>query len=802
MSLSNKYFSHPGKSLCEHLRAVAENSRCIVEGKKLNLDEFTDAKTLADISFIIGAAHDFGKFTRFFQEYLFANDKKKQTLKSRKETHHGAISSLLVYFWIREYLEKNGLAKKEYYEYLPIIASLVVKRHHGDLKDALHEIVFDENDVEIFRKQLEATNVSDVNTFYSDLLKDVLSAPVLPERFLSLENIDREIVFASKQKVRRLEDKNSLFFYTVTLFLYSVLLDADKSDAAELLKFKPTKLSPASVDEYKTRKFGATAEGINAIREEIYDEAISSVKKIDLKNEKLFLLNVPTGSGKTLTSFSFSLKLRDRIEKELGYSPKIIYSLPFLSIIEQNYDAISEVLGNPPSNVLLKHHHLSDVTYKTDDDEFGGNVADADKSLLLIEGWNADVVFTTFAQFFYSIITNKNRAARKFHNIVNSIVIFDEIQALPHKYWLLLDELVTFLADKFNIYFLIMTATHPLIFEQAKEIVPDKEKYFKVLDRYDLKIDAGKKSLEEFLNELSAEIRENDAKDYLVVMNTINASLQVYEALKAEFEEEAEIYYLSTNIVPKERIARIKKIKQSKSRKIIVSTQMIEAGVDISANVVVRDFAPLDAVNQTAGRCNRNFAEERGVTKLVNLFTESENTNRIYLPKKIYDEFLLSKTEETLSGITDARESDFLNFTNEYFMKVGKAKSDDESKKILAYAQTLEFENFSDFKLIKEDYVKVDIFVETDAEAEKIWKQYEEIRENADLTPLQRKNEFLKIRKSFYDYVISVPKNYAAPNFEEDKINHISFEEIDGGNFYDIETGFKRNNDSEGILGI
>jgi CRISPR-associated endonuclease/helicase Cas3 len=124
-------------------------------------------------------------------------------------------------------------------------------------------------------------------------------------------------------------------------------------------------------------------------------------------------LNVPTGTGKTLTSLSFALKLRDRLKNERNFTPRIIYALPFLSIIDQNYDVFEDVVTQggtlKDSRLLLKHHHLADVSYKIEDkdDEF----YKADESLLLLEGWNAEIIVTTFWQYFYTLFSNKNQTA-------------------------------------------------------------------------------------------------------------------------------------------------------------------------------------------------------------------------------------------------------------------------------------------------------------------------------------------------------------------------------------------------------
>jgi len=414
-------------------------------------------------------------------------------------------------------------------------------------------------------------------------------------------------------------------------------------------------------------------------------------------------------------------------------------------------------------------------------------------------------------QFFYSVITNKNKAARKFHNIVNSIVILDEVQAIPNKFWLLLNKTISFMAEYLNTYFVIMTATQPLIFDNPKELVENKEKYFRFLNRFNFNVQSGEKSIEDFISYLKNEIKKFSTKDFLIILNTIKSSLNVYKELKKSIGDDTIIFYLSTNIIPKERIERIKRIQgKNPKKKIIVSTQMVEAGVDIDVDIVIRDFAPLDSINQAAGRCNRNFSEEMGTVRLFNLFEKNKETERTYFPKKIYDSFLVSKAEDVLKNISEVEEKDFLKLTNDYFLKVKEGMSNELSRKILKNVERLKFDKLSEFKLIEKDYPAIDIFITVDKKeeekeneeksAEEIWDEYQAILDNENLTGFQKRNEFLKIRKDFNNYIISVPVKYTPSGFEKGKINYVSKDELSA--YYDLETGFKRDNAGSGVLGI
>ena len=800
-SLLNDLKSHPDKSLADHLNNVGNRCKEILWSKHLNIDEFVDFETLLEILYLIGITHDFGKATTYFQRYITETDevaRKKQ--KNKPETHHAFISSIFTYYVVKGHLAKKGLLENEYYKYLPIIGFFVVKRHHGNLDNADDEIYsIDEEKQEILQKQVNAIDFDELDKIYANFCPEYdLGVASFKENYKEVIN---EITTKEKRLIRRLKDESTLFYYFISLTLFSILLDADKTDAANLEIAERREIPSDIVDRYKDANFGRTGEignsksEINRIRDEIYNEVISTVEGLNLDDDKILSLNVPTGTGKTLMALSFGLKLRERLKEEQGFCPRLIYSLPFLSIIDQNSDVFMDVLDHPTTDILLKHHHLSDVVY-TSEDEFEHIESEIDigKSLLLIEGWNSEIVVTTFIQFFHSFISNRNRMIRKYHNIINSIVILDEVQAIPHEYWLLLKESINFFAEQFNTYFIFVTATQPLIFAETKNeiksLVENKKGYFNALDRIVLIPHLMPVNINEFKEILQEDILKNANKDFLIVMNTIKSSKEIYNFIKEVVGRDTgntKIYYLSTNIVPKERLKRIKAIKkETRERKIIVSTQLIEAGVDIDVDIVYRDFAPLDSINQVAGRCNRNFGENKGVVKIFAL------TERYY---NIYDGFITSKTREVLKeyeGVMIA-EPKFLDLNDAYFEGVKRGQSDDESKEILIDVKRLNFAELSRFKLIKEEHYKADVFVELDDEAEVVWKKYQEIITNKELKGFEKRKEFLRIKKSFYDYVMSVDKKKAEKVMIEPYLGYIGKEDLP--QYYDRETGYISNSD-------
>jgi len=787
--------SHPDKLLFTHLSNVGRKSISTSSEKSLSLEKFgIDGNTFSNISFLIGICHDFGKGTSYFQRYLFETDTSVQkALKNKKEYHHGLISAIFTYYILNKYVE--SLNDKNILEYIPAIGYLIVKRHHGNLKDAEDEIreLIDEDVLEIIDLQIKSLDINELKIIYENLLDGYNISSDIDTFCNEYRSIAGEILKNRRKFIKLLKEEQFTGYYLITLTLYSILINSDKIDASSIDVSSEIEISPELVDKYKVEKGFQNNESVmNKVRNEIYDEVTESIEKLDLNN-KIYSISVPTGSGKTLTSLSFALKLKARLREEKRIKAKIIYSLPFLSIIDQNYDVFEDVFKTvetpyPSEDVLLKHHHLADIFYRTqDDEEFEGL-----KSLFLIEGWNSEIIVTTFVQFFHTIVSNKNRSLRKFHTIANSIVILDEVQSIPHKYWLLLKQIISGFAEHFNTYFIFVTATQPLIFDpengEITELVKNKDKYFREFGRVKLEINLNPVNLDEFKEIIGSEVREKPDKDFLFVFNTIKSSLSVFNYLKDLKLENSDYYYLSTNIIPKERLNRIKEIKEkSEKRKIIVSTQLIEAGVDIDVDIVYRDFATIDSINQVSGRCNRNSSKGyRGQVNIVVLKDERKEFHRY-----IYSSFLIDKTKEVLKEApSEIYEEDLLFLNNNYFRKVKDTSSEDESKELLSYINELKFKTLtSDFRLIddKAGYEKIDVFVEMDEEAVGIWKDYILIKSLKN--PLDRKEKFLAIRKKFNEYVISVSKkDFSCEELEDLNIGYIPFEQIK--HYYDPETGF------------
>lgn len=814
-----EFFSHrqPDILLKDHLKIVGQNGRNVLLNKRINN---LDIHFLADVAYLIGISHDFGKFTQYFQDYL---NKKR---KGDGLTHHGLISALFTYEVLSEFTKNKKYQNNSILKYTPLLGYFIVKHHHGNLDD----IRTDVNSIELFdefrniKPQLSdiRKQESEIKTVYSSLfLESGIQAENIFTRLMRYEKkcssfndldqinkvLRKDVHFFSKEISE--EKNNPIVIFLVTQLLYSILIDADKKHAGHVEDIKRYSIPQNIVDRYKARpEFQKeNISNITKIRNDIYDSVINNV----LKNSenKIFSITAPTGTGKTLTSLSAALKLRNRITPQ----PRIIYALPFTSIIDQNFNVFDDVFQktiqdfkNTESAYLLKHHHLAEFKYK-----YEGENKPLDESLALIETWDSEIVVTTFIQFFYSTIGYKNKFLKKFHNIAGSIIILDEVQNIPIKYWKLVGNILLGLTEYFNCTVILLTATQPLIFQKKEcvELVEDYTQYFSnpELNRVELKYNNKERTIEEVISELTI----SPEKSYMFVLNTIRSSIEFYNQLSKKMISEGKnsqlyIEYLSTNIIPKvrrERIMHIKKDLDNGKKMIIVTTQLIEAGVDIDVDVVFRDIAPLDSIIQVAGRCNRKKRVNRGEVRILNLIDQKKKRY-----SSIYDKVLLNIVYEILNNYPSIEETHFLDLINMYFNKSQEKMNTDD--KIIKALFELNYQKkregvdkekkvpISEFKLIEDNQPECDVFIELDDNASKIWRRYLDIQGIQDL--FERKKKFLEIKKEFYEYVISIPPKDAKSIVDtQHGINRIP--KCDVNDYYDSIVGFIRGNPVSSIFG-
>ncbi len=795
-----KLLSHnaPEKLLVEHLRNVGNLALGFVNEKKIK-----DRETIEKIAYLMGIAHDFGKASVYFQNKLLYG-------KKTEKASHSLISGIWGYYVIRNYVHSHDIKDSV----LPVQVYLAISRHHGDLRNIMG--VGGERDVlknneNLLKNQLKSIkkNFDEVSAIYKvlcdiDWIND--DDCNLNEFFENFDEIYKEII----RELRKLKG-SQISFYLRLLFLYSILLDADKTDASNSKVPERMDIPSDIVDNYKKMKF-EKAEGINEVRERIYSEVTSFVEQFTPEKHRIMTLELPTGSGKTLTGFSLALKLREKINEREGILPRIIYSLPFLSIIDQNNHVLSDVLSEIvrgdkiPSNLLLVHHHLSDIMYETREEEY-----DVSKSKILTEGWNSEVIITTFFQVMHSLITHRNAAARKFHRFANSILILDEVQNIPYKYWWITNKLFKEISVECNMWIILMTATMPLIFapEERIDIVKNPDKYYEKFNRVEYIIEESK-DFSELADEVWNKI-ENANHDIFIILNKVSAVKELYKKIRSRLEtgkideigifksesKRIKLINLTTHILPKHRFERIREIKKNDGyQKVVISTQLVEAGVDISSKELYRDIAPMDSIFQSGGRCNRSYEyEERGGKVHVSTFTKEGKP----LWKNIYGSVLINATEDILKSYKRFEEKRLRNIAKSYYSNLSERTARDHVVENAIIKHN--YGDLREFKLIEEKYPKEDVFIMVDDEAKEVFDKYLALKNIEN--PFERKNKFLGFKREFYNYIVSVPEE-TANELSLSKVGEVYViypESILGKQEgyetkYDIETGIVEDNNS------
>ncbi len=783
-------YSHPDKLLIKHLNQVASFSKDFITQKRIDF-EFISTSELTDMVFITAISHDFGKATKFFQTYLLEEEHPITGPKN-----HSLISALLALKISQKYLEKTG-ADSFNTNLLSTFIFTSIKRHHGylqnyddelfDLEKKSDELVEQVNNIDEESADeliLKMFSTLDISYNFSEFKKYINSKNFIQE----LQNFYIENFTLGNFPTLTANTKISYFYFHQ--LLYSVLLLSDKTDVIlSELKINKTSIDSNLIESYRIKNdFHNPTSEIDKLKNKAYNAGLKRVEQQVNSSQHLYSVTLPTGLGKTITSFAIALKMQNK----LNLNGNLIITIPFTSIIDQNYEVYNDILQNPESDVLLKHHHLSEPLYKYKEEEI-----DTAKSNFLIETWNSNVVVTTFVQLLETFYTNNKSMLLKLPNLFNSVIILDEIQNIDYKYWKLINSTFKEIGKRYNCYFILMSATQPLIFEPEKEIVelvPNYKTYYKFFNRTKIvnKLNTDI-SLEKFSKTVIDYILENKGEDILVVLNTKKSTRSCFEIVKEELSEKnIELYYLTTFITPFERKIIIEKIKQNQNGKqlVIISTQLIEAGVDISVDTVFREIAPLDSIIQAAGRANR-YSEKKSISEIF--LYSIEDTKRA--TNFIYGSDLILKTKNIFLNITEINENNYLQLINDYFLEV-KFQTENITSKELTAIEELRFKDIGKFQLIEQRKTEL-IFIQLNNKAEKVWNKFVSIYSDDSLNQFEKKLEFSKIKPQFYDYVINVTIPFDKENISFDSEKELGFyvsKLNDPSQFYDyLENNFEEN---------
>lgn len=481
--------------------------------------------------------------------------------------------------------------------------------------------------------------------------------------------------------------------------LFSCLVDADFLDTEAFMKNGDVERNSGEAIEDLLQKLKAyisdwlktqEADTINGRRTEILKACLEAGKQ----KQGLFRLTVPTGGGKTIASLAFAL--RHAVEHHMD---RVIYVIPYTSIIEQNARVFRQILGE--ENVLENH---CNVDYETSEElkEFQ----------LASENWDKPLIVTTNVQFFESLFANKSSKCRKLHNIANSVIIFDEAQMLPNDYLKPCIAMMAELLERYCSSIVLCTATQPALDAFFKkdmhitELCPHMEEQFEFFRRASFKIN-GEITEETLIQQLMQE------EQALCIVNTKKRAQSIYQKLKGEG-----VYHLSTSMYPIHRRRTLDMIRErlgSGKRCILISTSLVEAGVDLDFQTVYRQLAGVDSMIQAAGRCNREGKRKAEESK-VYIFQFSEKE---YMPGQ------RMQMDVAKDLLTDGNELSDLETVEKYFDRLYYFRGQNlDKKKIMEEFQNKQ-SNFAkvakEFKLIEENTKT--IFVNQEQNAEDILQE-------------------------------------------------------------------------------
>lgn len=572
-----EYFAHIRET--ENGEIVKQTVTEHLAGTASRSAAFAAAFGAAEYGRLVGEAHDIGKNSDAFQRRLSGGPRVDHTTA-------GAIEC----------------AKLD-----EMLAALCVASHHGGLRDYGNEYA-DQADAPTFVGRLKAGFLGKIPPYD---WKGTLRAPSAAPDF---------------------EDEFTLSVWV--RMLHSCLVDADWLDTEAFASdgqvkrggYDPLTALLERLEHYIAPWF-PPKNGLNQKRCKILKSCLEAAK-----GEKgLYTLTVPTGGGKTVASLAFAL--RHAVEHRMQ---RIIYVIPYTSIIEQNAAVFSEILGE--KNVIEHHSAASfDCEGETNQENY--------RKRLATENWDAPVIVTTAVQFFESFYASRNSKCRKLHNIANSVIIFDEAQMIPSVHMLPCVGVISNLVAHFGATAVLCTATQPVLTDlihsfspkvTAKEICPNTTQLYQSFRRVRFE-NRGKLSNQALAQELA------ELPQCLCIVNTRKAAQGIFELLPEEG-----CFHLSTLMYPAHRKEVLHMVRERlKKGQVcrVVSTSLIEAGVDVDFPTVYRELAGLDSILQAAGRCNREGKREAEKSTVV--IFEGETT----LPPLFRT--AVGATRETLMACSD-----------------------------------------------------------------------------------------------------------------------------------------------------
>lgn len=706
----NVLLSHPDILLFDHLRDVAERASRLILQLNPHMNLAISCEDLARAAFIAGCTHDFGKAKRQFQEYIRGG--------KGKDKDHAAISSVFTFLVASDVFKK----KPQPTRLLPFVCAYAVNRHHGLLcnpEEAFeeasieHQIAIARNSIDPQVWDFEFTCRSlDLTVRFSEYRKkfEDIQATEITEYFQKFSNCLRQ---AAEQDGARESWLVDLYF--ALLLVVSSLTEADVACVIQAPEPRPASRLDSSMVRGYAFKQPTASKSFQQLRERAWEEIQEGIRD----PQAAFRLTLPTGLGKTLMGLYLAGVMQDKNMPRL-----VVYALPYLSIIEQTVDVARMVFDETDVSVI-QHHSLSFPDTRSDEEP------NFEKARFSLEDWDADLVVTTFDQLFYSFLSQDRSFIRRFFRLPGSVFLLDEVQTIPARLIPAIETFLEKLRDKLCTKIIYMTATHPPFLQSIVSIVQDEKPYFESLQRTRLRLDYLRDpvAFKAYLSSLDAWLLERKGRKILLVANTIRSARDLFAHLsklksnESKFNE-LHLFLLSGSVVPIERLQRIEKIRKLVEENpeawiCVVSTQCVEAGVDLDMDEAVRDFAPWDSIMQICGRVNRFGKRSRADVWIYRWVDDS--TNREF-HSYIYDSVFTDATLDVLADCQTIGEEDYYNIQKKYVQELEQRLSREPSSRILRSALTWEFDELDFRKLFRgqEQAWKISVFCVVDDTSESL----------------------------------------------------------------------------------
>lgn len=665
------------------------------DGKKQTLEDhllsvsglagtFAQKIGLSQSGKLAGGSHDFGKYAEIFRQYIFSangaidpdSDEYIDPVSHKGKIDHSTAGAR--YVW-------NRLKHNDYPLYAQMMF-LSVCSHHSGLIDCLLPDGTNSFDNRLNKKEEDihlAECESKADPAVKEMLESLSKEKILMEWYLKCRSIERrEKKFSAFAKnPAAFSEENAVFFKKGLLLrcFLSCLLDADRIDSACFEDEQYAALRKRLGDPDWPKLAGRLETALSAFSK---DSAIGRLRR-DIADacyarshsaRGIYILTVPTGGGKTLSSLRFAIN--HVMEHQLD---RIVYIIPYTSIIEQNAKVVRDILekDEEPGTIVLEHHSNIEPVRET----WQGK--------LLSSNWETPVVFTTMVQFLETLFGSGTASARRMHNLANAVLVFDEIQTLPIRCVHLFCHALNFLVEECGSSAVLCTATQPLLgnvpnpekgqlrLADDPELMPDLAELFRQLRRVRF-VDHTKSpmNLEQVGDLALSEQREKG--NCLVIVNTKSWAAGLYRYCSGKNAKN--VFHLSTSMCAAHRTAILEEVRSLLAKKepvLLVSTQLIECGVDISFQSVIRLAAGLDSILQAAGRCNRNMESNYGTVHIVRIVDGLENIRRlddIREGRNVFLRVMDEYRERIQNGMGDLSDPDIIEryFSYYFYQRQGR----------------------------------------------------------------------------------------------------------------------------------